>query len=239
VKGKKLQAALYLPANYEPGKKYPTIVYIYEHLSDGFNRFVQPTANGFNKSVYTSNGYAVLMPDITYTINDPGMSAVWCVLPALKAAIATGIVDPARVGLHGHSWGGYQTSFRVTQTNAFKAAIAGAPLTNMVSMYSIVYKNTGGGNMALFESGQGRFRGGYWRKPWPGEAGEPLRLHGAHEGILRPSPEGRARAGLVDRGRAASRHGEAPERARAQAEESPAPAPTPTTTTAASAASMP
>lgn len=162
VKGRKLQAGLYLPANYEPGKKYPTIVYIYEHLSDSFNRFVQPTAYGFNKSVYTSNGYAVLMPDITYTINDPGMSAVWSVLPALKAAIATGVVDPARVGLQGHSWGGYQTSFLVTQTNAFKAAIAGAPLTNMVSMYSLVYKNTGGGNMAIFESSQGRFRGGYW-----------------------------------------------------------------------------
>ena len=162
VKGKKLQAGLYLPANYEPGKKYPTIVYIYEHLSDNFNRFVQPTAYGFNKSVYTSNGYAVLMPDITYTVNDPGMSAVWSVLPALKAAIATGVVDPARVGLQGHSWGGYQTSFLVTQTNAFKAAIAGAPLTNMVSMYSLVYKNTGGGNMAIFESSQGRFRGGYW-----------------------------------------------------------------------------
>ena len=83
-------------------------------------------------------------------------------LPALKAAIATGVVDPARVGLQGHSWGGYQTSFLVTQTNAFKAAIAGAPLTNMVSMYSLVYKNTGGGNMAIFESSQGRFRGGYW-----------------------------------------------------------------------------
>jgi dipeptidyl aminopeptidase/acylaminoacyl peptidase len=162
VKGKKLQAGLYLPANYEPGKKYPTIVYIYEHLSDNFNRFVQPTAYGFNKSVYTSNGYAVLMPDITYTVNDPGMSAVWSVLPALKAAIATGVVDPARVGLQGHSWGGYQTSFLVTQTNAFKAAIAGAPLTNMVSMYSLVYKNTGVGNMAIFESSQGRFRGGYW-----------------------------------------------------------------------------
>jgi hypothetical protein len=162
VKGKKLQASLFLPANYEPGKKYPTIVYIYEHLSDGFNRFTHPTAYGFNKSVYTSNGYAVLMPDITYTINDPGMSAVWSVLPALKAAIATGVVDSTRVGLQGHSWGGYQTSFLVTQTNAFKAAIAGAPLTNMVSMYSLVYKNTGGGNGAIFESSQGRFRGGYW-----------------------------------------------------------------------------
>jgi dipeptidyl aminopeptidase/acylaminoacyl peptidase len=162
VKGKKLQGALFLPANYQPGRSYPTIVYIYERLSDGLNRFAQPTANGFNKSVYTSQGYAVLMPDITYTVNDPGMSAVWSVLPALKAAVATGIVDPARVGLQGHSWGGYQTSFLVTQTHAFKAAIAGAPLTNMVSMYSLVYKNSGGGNMAIFESSQGRFKGGYW-----------------------------------------------------------------------------
>ena len=162
ARGDKLQAALYLPANYEPGKRYPTIVYIYEKLSDQLNRFASPTANGFNRSVYTSNGYAVLMPDITYTLNDPGMSAVWCVLPALQAAIATGVVDASRVGLQGHSWGGYQTSFLVTQTNAFKAAVAGAPLTNMVSMYSLVYKNTGGANMAIFESSQGRFRGGYW-----------------------------------------------------------------------------
>ena len=162
AKGAKLQGALFLPAGYEKGKKYPTIVYIYEKLSQGLNRFTTPAANGFNASAYTSNGYAVLMPDITYTINDPGMSAVWCVLPALKAAVATGVVDAAKVGLQGHSWGGYQTSFLVTQTNAFAAAIAGAPLTNMISMYSLIYKNSGGGNMAIFESSQGRFRGGYW-----------------------------------------------------------------------------
>jgi dipeptidyl aminopeptidase/acylaminoacyl peptidase len=162
-KGKKLQAALYLPANYEPGRTYPTIVYIYERLSDEFNRFAQlDIAHRVNRAFYTSQGYAVLTPDISYTINDPGMSAVWCVLPALKAAIATGIVDPAHVGIQGHSWGGYQTAFLITQTNMFKAAVAGAPLTDMISMYSLVYKNTGGGNMAIFESSQGRFRGGYW-----------------------------------------------------------------------------
>ncbi|MEW5982164.1 MAG: prolyl oligopeptidase family serine peptidase, partial [Acidobacteriota bacterium] len=161
-KGDKLQGALFLPAGYEKGKRYPTLVYIYEKLSQGLNRFATPTANGFSASVYTSNGYAVLMPDITYKVNDPGMSAVWCVLPALKAAVATGIVDPAKVGLQGHSWGGYQTSFLVTQTNAFAAAVAGAPLTNMISMYSLIYKNSGGGNMAIFESSQGRFYGGYW-----------------------------------------------------------------------------
>jgi len=50
----------------------------------------------------------------------------------------------------------------VTQTNMFAAAGAGAPLTNMVSMYSLIYKNSGATNQAIFESSQGRFKGGYW-----------------------------------------------------------------------------
>ena len=86
----------------------------------------------------------MLVPDITYKVNDPGMSAVWCMVPAVKAAIATGVVDAKQVGITGHSWGGYQTAFLVTQTDVFAAAVAGAPLTDMVSMYSLVYKNTGG-----------------------------------------------------------------------------------------------
>jgi len=161
TKGDKLQGALYLPANYEPGKKYPTVVYIYEKLSQAANTYAQPTSNGFNRSVYTSNGYAVFTPDITYKLNDPGMSAVWCILPGLEAAIATGVVDKDRVGLHGHSWGGYQTAFMITQTNAFKAAIAGAPLTDMISMYSSIYWNTGSANQPIFESSQGRFTSSY------------------------------------------------------------------------------
>lgn len=162
AKGDKLQAALFLPANYEKGKSYPTIVYIYEKLSQGLNRYSFPTAGGFNKSVYTSRGYAVLMPDIVYKINDPGMSAVWCVLPAIEAAAATGVVDKNKVAIHGHSWGGYQTAFLITQTDTFKAAIAGAPLTNLLSMYSSIYWNSGSANQPIFESSQGRFKGGYW-----------------------------------------------------------------------------
>jgi len=161
-KGDRLQGALFLPADYEEGKSYPTIVYIYEKLSQGLNGYTFPSANGFNAAVYTSNGYAVLMPDITYRVNDPGMSAVWCVLPALDAAIETGVVDADRVGIHGHSWGGYQTAFLVTQTDAFAAAVSGAPLTNMISMYASIYWNSGSADGAIFESSQGRFYGGPW-----------------------------------------------------------------------------
>jgi len=161
-KGDKLQGALYLPANYQPGKRYPLLVTIYEKRSQNAHAFVNVNETSTpNRSLYTSRGYAVLDPDIVYKINDPGMSAVWSVLPAVKAAIATGIVDSTNIGLWGHSWGGYQTAHLVTQTKLFKAAIAGAPLTDLVSMYSSVYWNTGGTNQAIFESSQGRFTGNF------------------------------------------------------------------------------
>ena len=161
-KGDKLQAAMYLPANFDPNKKYPMLVTIYEKRSQNKNGFVNPSETAAPSArMYTSNGYIVLDPDIVYKVNDPGMSAVWCVVPAVKAAIATGFVDGANVGLWGHSWGGYQTAFLVTQTNIFKSAIAGAALTDMVSMYSSIYWNSGGTNQAIFESSQGRFKGNF------------------------------------------------------------------------------
>lgn len=163
-KGDKLQGALFLPANYVEGKKYPTVVYYYEKLSQTRHNWSNPGfgGTGWNPNVYTSNGFAVFIPDIVYKLDDPGMSAVWAVLPAVKAAIATGVIDENNIGIHGHSWGGYQTSFLITQTDMFKAAAAGAPLTNMISMYDLIYWNSGGGNMSIFEASQGRFRGAPW-----------------------------------------------------------------------------
>ncbi len=163
--GDTLQAALFLPAGYKEGQSYPTITYIYERLSDGMNEFALPyyPGGGFNSSVYTSQGYAVLMPDIKYRLDDPGNSAVACVVPAVKSAIATGIVDADNVGLQGHSWGGYQTAFLITQSNLFKAASAGAPVTNLISMYNLIYWNTGGSNQAIFEANQARLTKPYWQ----------------------------------------------------------------------------
>lgn len=161
-KGVKLQGALHLPADYIEGKRYPTIVYMYEKLSQNANRYDSPRVGGFSASIYTSNGYAVFNPDIVFEINDPGTSSLDCILAGLDAAVETGVVDPENVGLHGHSWGGYQTAFLITQTNRFKAAVAGAPLTNMISMYSSIYWNSGSANQPIFERSQGRFYGGYW-----------------------------------------------------------------------------
>ncbi len=162
AKGDRLQAAMYLPADFDPSKKYPMLVTIYEKRSQNMRSFVAPSeTRAPDPALFTSRGYVVLDPDIVYRVNDPGMSAVWCVVPAVQAAIATGFVDAKKVGLWGHSWGGYQTAFLVTQTDIFAAAIAGAALTDMVSMYSSIYWNSGGTNQAIFESSQGRFKGNF------------------------------------------------------------------------------
>src|SRR5260221_13676768 len=115
---------------------YQTVVNFYEKMSQTANKFASPSATGLNRSVYTSAGYAVLVPDIVYRVNDPGMSAVWCMVPAVKAAIATGIVDAKHIGITGHYWCGYQTTFLETQTDVFAAAVACPPRTELATMFS-------------------------------------------------------------------------------------------------------
>ncbi|MCH7491712.1 MAG: prolyl oligopeptidase family serine peptidase, partial [Gemmatimonadetes bacterium] len=82
--------------------------------------------------------------------------------PAVRAALETGMIDADRVGLVGHSWGGYETAFTVTQSDLFAAAVAGAPLTNLFSMYLSIYWNSGGTDARIFEISQGRMEVPFW-----------------------------------------------------------------------------
>lgn len=163
VHGQDLQGALFYPANYEPGKKYPMIVYIYEIRSNVLHRYVTPSErSAYNTANFTAQGYFVYQPDIVYRTNHPGESAVECVVPAVEAVLKTGMVDRQKIGIMGHSWGAYQTSFIITQTDLFSAAVAGAPLINMISMYNEIYWNSGSPNQNIFETSQGRLREPWW-----------------------------------------------------------------------------
>jgi dipeptidyl aminopeptidase/acylaminoacyl peptidase len=163
AQGHELQAALHYPANYEPGRKYPMLVYYYETTSNLIHNYSVPSeTSAYNPTVFTQNGYFVLRPDIVYRGRDPGMSAVEALVPAVERIIEMGLIDPDRVGLVGHSWGGYQTAFTVTQTDVFRAAVAGAPLTNLISMYLSVYWNTGSTDARIFEISQGRMEVPFW-----------------------------------------------------------------------------
>ena len=161
--GVPLQGRLLYPADYEEGEQYPMIVYIYELRSQSLHSYTTPSrTSAYNQRRFSSEGYFVFEPDIVYRLRDPGMSAVEALVPAVEAVVATGMIDADRVGLTGHSWGAYQTSFVVTQTDIFSAAVAGAPLTNMISMYNSMYWNSGGTDATIFEISQGRFPRPYW-----------------------------------------------------------------------------
>ena len=166
-KGNKLQMMLTYPADYQPGRQYPMVVYYYEKLSQGFHQFIVPTNRAtYNTSVFSQNGYFVLRPDILFRARDPGLSGLDCVTSAVKAALATGMIDPKRVGNMGHSWGGYQSAFyAVHGKKMFAATIAGAPLTNLVSMYGYTSYNTGFPETGHFETGQERMEVPLWEDP--------------------------------------------------------------------------
>jgi hypothetical protein len=161
--GKRLQGALFYPAGYEPGKQYPMIVYVYEQLSRGVHSYTTPSERSpYNTSVFNSHGYFVLHPDIVYRDRDPGPSAVDCVEAAVKEVLDTGMIDSERVGLVGHSWGGYEASFIPTQTDIFATSVAGAALTNFFSFYGTLHWNIGMAETQHFETGQGRMDVPYW-----------------------------------------------------------------------------
>lgn len=158
-----LQAALYYPANYDPSRKYPMIVYTYELLSQNVHQYPVPSERSYyNTAVWTANGYFVLQPDIVFRGRDPGVSVLDAVVPAVKTIIARGLVDSARVGHVGHSWGGYEATFLPTRTHIFAATVAGAPITNFLSFAGAIHWTPGIAEFDHWETGQARMDVPYW-----------------------------------------------------------------------------
>jgi dipeptidyl aminopeptidase/acylaminoacyl peptidase len=156
-RGERLQGVLSYPADYQPGRKYPMVVYMYERLSDGLHSYAAPSERApYNAAVFTSRGYFFFQPDIVFRPREPGLSVIECVLPAVKAVIAKGQVDPGKVGVVGHSWGGFDASFLATHTTTFAAAVAGAPITNLVSNYGNFHWSNGIAETDHIETGQQR-----------------------------------------------------------------------------------
>ena len=166
VDGVPLQGILYKPEGFNPAKKYPMIVYLYEKLSQNINHFVDPKPmDSINISYYVSNGYLVFTPDIVYTTGYPGQSALKCVMAGVNAVTAKGFVDEKNIGIQGHSWGGYQIAYMVTQTTRFKAAEDGAPVANMISAYDGIRWGAGIPRQFQYEHTQSRIGGTPWQYP--------------------------------------------------------------------------
>jgi dipeptidyl aminopeptidase/acylaminoacyl peptidase len=164
--GVPLKGILFKPADFDPAKKYPMVVYIYEQLSQNLHSYVPPAGrNIINPTVYVSNGYLVFEPDIHYETGYPGASALKSIVPGVQMLIDSGFVGPDAVGLQGQSWGGYQTAYVITQTSMFRAAMAGAPVANMTSAYGGIRWQTGLARAFQYEHTQSRIGGSIWEYP--------------------------------------------------------------------------
>jgi dipeptidyl aminopeptidase/acylaminoacyl peptidase len=155
--GERLQGVVLTPDGFDPTKRYPVLVYYYEQFSDRLFNYNQMRVNHRpNFPFYLGQDYVVFLPDIRFREGAPGPSATESLLPAIDRLIELGIADPKAIGLHGHSWSGYQTAFVITETDRFAAAVAGAPVANMTSAYSGIRWQTGLARQFQYETGQSR-----------------------------------------------------------------------------------
>ena len=165
--GTPLTGLLYQPADFDPAKQYPLLVNFYERNADNLYAYHPPLPHrsSIRPTFYASRGYVVFVPDVVYRIGYPGQSALDCVVPGVLELIRRGFVDPARVGVQGHSWGGYQIAYMVTRTNVFQAAAAGALVANMTSAYGGIRWESGMSRMFQYERTQSRIGQSLWEAP--------------------------------------------------------------------------
>lgn len=157
-KGKQLEGMVFFPPNFDSNKQYPLIVNFYERSSDRLHRHIAPEAHRstINYTYYTNKGYIIFNPDIVYTTGQPGEDCLEAVESGVDALIDQGYIDPERMGLQGHSWGGYQVAYLLTKSNRYKCAESGAPVVNMVSAYGGIRWETGLSRMFQYEKTQSR-----------------------------------------------------------------------------------
>ncbi|RMG81041.1 MAG: S9 family peptidase, partial [Bacteroidetes bacterium] len=167
LNGNRLTGMLFKPEGFDPSKKYPMIVNFYEKSSDRLFRHHAPSPgrSTINYSFYVSRGYLIFNPDVPYREGYPGESCVSAVVSGVASLIDEGFVDKDRIGVQGHSWGGYQIAYLLTKTNIFRCAEAGAPVVNMFSAYGGIRWGSGLSRMFQYEKTQSRIGGTIWEYP--------------------------------------------------------------------------
>lgn len=165
--GELMEGLLIKPENFDPGRKYPMMTYFYERYSDRLHRHWAPRypRSFINFPYYASRGYVIFIPDIHYRVGYPGQSAFHAVTTGVASLLDKGFVDRERLGVQGHSWGGYQSAYLITQTDLFKCAESGAPVVNMTSAYGGIRWSSGLSRMFQYERTQSRIGGTLWEKP--------------------------------------------------------------------------
>jgi dipeptidyl aminopeptidase/acylaminoacyl peptidase len=195
--GEVLHGALLLPANYQPGRKYPLLVWVYPGvaLSNDCNEFgFSHDLGPLNMQLFATRGYAVLFPDAIDKVGDRMQSLAKSVLPGVSKAIELGIADPDRVGVMGHSQGGFAVLELLVQTNRFKVAMAADGWGDSTSYYGVMYPD---GTGYQYGQAERQLGGAPWNNPLTYVQNSPLYyldrvqtpvllVHGTADGDLPP-----------------------------------------------------
>ncbi|MAF11724.1 hypothetical protein CMK11_14855 [Candidatus Poribacteria bacterium] len=158
------EGVLLLPSGHEPGKPCPTITWVYSGQTWGNvrNWFGAGGDEWFNMQILASAGYAVWLPGLPHP--EPPMQGLpELVEPSLDRIVALGYADPERMGVMGHSYGGYNVLSLIALTDRFQAAVASAPgIANLVSLYGSLDASGGSRYIDYIEGGQGAMKAPLW-----------------------------------------------------------------------------
>jgi dipeptidyl aminopeptidase/acylaminoacyl peptidase len=165
--GQEMEGIVIKPEGFDPNKQYPAMTYFYERYANSLHRHWTPRypRSIINFPYYASRGYVIFIPDIHYRVGYPGESALDAITSGVTSLIDEGYIDKSRIGVQGHSWGGYQVAYLITQTDLFKCAESGAPVVNMTSAYGGIRWTSGLSRMFQYEHTQSRLGGTLWEKP--------------------------------------------------------------------------
>ncbi|MEJ7701385.1 MAG: S9 family peptidase [Pyrinomonadaceae bacterium] len=142
--GKEIEGLLTYPVGYQTGQKVPLLLNIHGGPTGVFQQTYIGGRGSYPLATFASRGYAILRPnprgssgygrEFRYAnMKDWGGADYQDLMSGVDKVIEMGVADPQRLGVMGWSYGGFMTSWIVTQTKRFKAASAGAPVTNLMS----------------------------------------------------------------------------------------------------------
>jgi hypothetical protein len=159
------QGILYKPENFNPNHKYPIIFYYYEKLSETLNEFIEPgpSIGPINIPFFVSNGYLVFIPDIHYNIGYPGKSAYNTIVSAARYFSKCSWVNKDKMGIQGHSFGGFETNYIITHTDIFAAAMSASGMSDFISCYGSIIGD-GTSRQRQYELYRDRMGGSIWQK---------------------------------------------------------------------------
>ena len=166
VDGVRLQGTLLLPAGYKEGERYPMIVYPYpiDARSNNVNRFGITGTGVENIQLFATRGYAVFFPDIVLNQGTTMRDLAKSIIPGVDKVVEMGIADNDRIGVIGHSWGGYTALSLIVQTPRFKAAVMRGGYGNLIGMYGDMESNGSARAQMLYEADFGNL--GMGGTPW-------------------------------------------------------------------------